>query len=84
MLLGHWHPVTSGSEDVRTTHLHGRDLEVRHSAATAGWRWRVTSPHGAVLAEGDAASRDDAEVAAEAETLAVHPPTGELVERLLG
>jgi hypothetical protein len=65
------------------THLHGRDLIVVHEADPPHWHWRVSSPHGAVLAEGDAPTRDDAEHAAEDEATAVHPPTDELLDRLL-
>jgi hypothetical protein len=48
------------------------------------WHWKVTSPHGTLLADGYAASRDAAELAAEDEATAVHPPTPELLDRLLG
>ena len=43
----------------------------------------MTSPHGVVLAEGDAPTRDAAEQAAEDEATAVHPPTDLLLDRLL-
>ena len=65
------------------THLHGRDLVVVHEGSPPHWHWRVTSPHGAVLAEGDAPTRDAAEQAAEDEATAVHPPSDTLLDRLL-
>jgi hypothetical protein len=65
-------------------HLHGRDLKVVTEAAPHHWHWMVTSPHGTLLADGYAASRDAAELAAEDEATAVHPPTPELLDRLLG
>jgi hypothetical protein len=37
-----------------------------------------------VLAEGDAADRDAAELAAESEVSAVHPPTDHLMDELVG
>jgi hypothetical protein len=65
------------------THLHGRELMVVHEGLPGHWHWRVTSPHGAVLAEGDAPTRDAAEQAAEDEATAVHPPTDSLLDLLL-
>ena len=55
-----------------------------HAEPGTAWHWRVTSPHGAVLADGYAVSREAAELAAEDEATAVHPPTPELLDRLLG
>jgi len=93
MLLGHWHRADADSvgeeqavpqdDPPFVTHLHGRELVVIHEATPSHWHWRVTSPHGVVLAEGDAPSRDAAEAAAEDEALAVHPPTDALLDRLL-
>jgi hypothetical protein len=89
MLLGYWHraavePALEGIDDPRfVAHLHGRDLVVVHVASPPHWHWRVTSPHGVVLAEGDAPTRDAAEQAAENEATAVHPPSDELLDRLL-
>jgi hypothetical protein len=85
MHIACWHPepgTTAGS--AFAAHLHGRDLEVLADSTSHVWRWRVTSPHGAVLADGRAPSRDAAEDAAEDEATAVHPPTAELLDRLLG
>lgn len=86
MLLGHWHHAGTGVTGL-ATHLHGRELEVTPRAPTSeprpGWHWCVRSTHGAVLAEGDAASCELAEAAAEDEALAVHPPTEALLTRLL-
>jgi hypothetical protein len=65
-------------------HLHGRDLEVVSDDQAHRWHWIVTSPHGTLLADGFAVSRDAAELAAEDEATAVHPPTPELLDRLLG
>ncbi|HEU0244935.1 MAG TPA: hypothetical protein VFQ75_13610 [Candidatus Limnocylindrales bacterium] len=82
MLLGHWHHCgTAGA--ALATHLHGRELDVVRAGESAPWHWRVASPHGALLAEGDAASCEAAEEAAEREALAVHPPTEALIGRLL-
>ncbi len=80
-----WHPEGGPVPDSAfAAHLHGRDLEVLADPVAHRWRWRVTSPHGAVLADGAAPSRDAAEQAAEDEATAVHPPTPELLDRLLG
>lgn len=93
LLLGHWHRVETAAPDDApdsvpdppfATHLHGRDLVVVHEGEPSHWHWCVRSPHGAVLAEGDAPTRDAAEQAAEDEATAVHPPTEELLDRLLG
>lgn len=89
MHLTAWH-VEPGEEvdSAFASHLHGRDLEVVEEdvedAVGHRWHWMVTSPHGALLAEGYATSRDAAELAAEDEATAVHPPTPELLDRLLG
>jgi hypothetical protein len=82
MLLGHWHHCAAVGPAL-ATHLHGRELAVERAGEPAPWHWRVTSPHGALLAEGDAASCEAAEEAAEREALAVHPPTEELLRLLL-
>lgn len=86
MLLGRWHHVEARATGL-TTHLHGRELEVTPRAEPPGlrpgWHWCVRSPHGVVLAEGDAGTCELAEAAAEDEALAVHPPTEALLTRLL-
>jgi hypothetical protein len=64
-------------------HLHGRDLEVAEEAAEGPWAWYVRTPHGALLASGEAPTCDAAEQDAEDEATAVHPPTAELLELLL-
>jgi hypothetical protein len=83
MLLARWNRCCGEPESFRT-HLHGRDLVVCEDPAHADWHWSVTSPFGNVLAEGDAATRTLAEEAAEDEATAVHPPTPDLLEHLLG
>jgi hypothetical protein len=83
MLVAPWHPAGDGSATSFATHLHGRDLAVTLDPCRACWHWRVASPHGVVLAEGDAPDRAAAEQAAEDEATAVHPPTTSLLERLL-
>jgi hypothetical protein len=82
MLLGHWHhlPVEGAALG---THIHGRDLVVSETAGSHRWHWCVRSPHGCLLAQGDAPTCQAAEEAAEAEALAVHPPTDALLDRLL-
>lgn len=50
----------------------------------AAWHWQVVAPSGRVLAEGDAPDRSAAEAAAEDEVEAVHPPSDDLIEALLG
>ena len=82
MLLGHWHHREAVGPAL-ATHLHGRELDVIRTAQPPCWHWRVASPHGALLAAGDAASCQAAEEAAEREALAVHPPTEMLLARLL-
>jgi hypothetical protein len=85
MRIACWHAepgATLGS--AFAAHLHGRDLEVLADPPAHAWRWRVTSPHGAILADGRAPSMNAAEEAAEDEATAVHPPTAELLDRLLG
>jgi hypothetical protein len=83
--IASWHPESGLPDDCAfAAHLHGRDLEVLADPAAHRWCWRVTSPHGALLADGAAPSRDAAEQAAEEEATAVHPPTPELLDRLLG
>jgi hypothetical protein len=84
-LVAAWHPAdeTSPSPDAFVAHLHGRDLAVAWDLGRGSWRWRVATAHGALLAEGEAATRLAAQAAAEDEATAVHPPTADLVERLL-
>ena len=85
MHIASWHAEPgSAFGSAFSAHLHGRDLEVVVDGAAHRWHWAVTSPHGTVLADGYAASRDAAELAAEDEATAVHPPTPELLDRLLG
>ncbi len=81
VLVAGWHPVGETTTSF-AAHLHGRDLAVVR-VAERGWHWRVVSPHGGLLAEGEARSRLEAERAAEDEATAVHPPTSELLDRLL-
>jgi hypothetical protein len=86
MLVAHWHPIAcpDGVRMAFATHLHGRDAEVSVAEGAHRWHWRVLSPAGHVLAEGDAADRDEAEAAAEDEICAVHPPTEHLIDELVG
>jgi hypothetical protein len=65
-------------------HLHGRDAEVTVGVGAPRWHWRVVSPAGHALAEGEAPDRDAAEQAAENEVCAVHPPTSHLIDELVG
>jgi hypothetical protein len=83
MRIGTWHPEADSKVPSFATHLHGRDLEVAEDPQARAWHWWVRSPHGALLADGSAPSRAAAEQAAEDEATAVHPPTGELLDRLL-
>ena len=83
MRIGTWHPEQETQSEAFATHLHGRNLEVLEDPAAHDWRWRVLSPHGVVLAEGCAPTRAAAEEAAEDEATAIHPPTMELLDRLL-
>lgn len=83
MGIASWHPELDSSNPAFATHLHGRDLEVIADPAVHAWHWFVRAPHGAVLADGDAPTQQSAEQAAEDEATAVHPPTLELLERLL-
>lgn len=83
MRIASWHPEQGTPEQALATHLHGRDLEVIADPAHHDWRWRVTTPHGVVLAEGEAPGMTEAEQAAEDEATAIHPPTAELLELLL-
>jgi hypothetical protein len=83
MRIAHWQPERGTAEQALATHLHGRDLEVSAHPTHHDWHWRVTTPHGAVLAEGDAPGMTEAEEAAEDEATAIHPPTSELLEQLL-
>ena len=81
-IIGSWHPEEGSPVPAWAAHLHGRDLEVVAEALHTWHRW-VRSPHGELLAEGRASDRQRAEEAAEDEATAVHPPTSELLERLL-
>ncbi len=85
MLTATWHPIScpEGARKAFATHLHGREAEVSVGEGLHRWHWRVLSPAGHVLAEGDAPDRDAAEQAAEDEASAVHPPTPHLVDELL-
>jgi hypothetical protein len=83
MRIAHWHAESGMPLGALETHLHGRTLEVKADPEHHDWHWRVTTPHGAVLAEGDAPGMTEAEQAAEDEATAIHPPTSELVELLL-
>ena len=83
MRIAHWHAEHGAPFQALETHLHGRDLEVTADPVHHAWHWRVTSHHGAVLAEGEAPGMTEAEEAAEDEAMAVHPPTAELLEQLL-
>ncbi len=84
MPIAHWHLEPDMPVQALATHVHGRDLEVLADPAHHDWRWRVCTPHGEVLAEGEAPDMTAAEQAAEDEATAIHPPTLELLERLLG
>ena len=86
MLVATWHPVPcpAGVRMAFAAHLHGRDAEVMAPDGEHTWHWRVVSPAGHVLAEGDALDRDAAEQAAENEVTAVHPPTAHLIDELVG
>jgi hypothetical protein len=83
MRIGHWHPEPGAAVPAFEAHLHGRDLEVEQEPALHAWHWRVRSPHGALLADGRERDLEKAEEAAEVEATAIHPPTSELLERLL-
>ncbi len=86
MLIATWHPIPcpAGARMAFATHFHGRDAEVTAPEGQPRWHWRVLSPTGHVLAEGDAPDRDAAEQAAEDEVCAVHPPTSHLLNELVG
>ena len=83
ILVAAWHPSCEADPPAFAAHLHGRELAVIQVPGCGRWHWRVVSPHGVPLAEGDAPDRLAAEAAAEDEATAVHPPTSELLERLL-
>lgn len=83
MRIGSWHPEAAMAVQAFAAHVHGRDLEVVAEPAR-GWHWWVRSPHGALLADGVCPTMEAAEEEAEQEAMAVHPPTPELLERLLG
>lgn len=85
MHVASWHAEAGSAFGCAfAAHLHGRELEVLAEPVAHRWHWRVTSPRGALLADGYAVSRDAAELAAEEEATSVHPPTPELLDRLLG
>ena len=83
VLVAAWHPVEEGVATSFAAHLHGRDLSVVRVPEQGRWHWTVGSPHGGRLAQGDARTRLEAERAAEDEATAVHPPTPDLLDRLL-
>jgi hypothetical protein len=81
--IGHWHPEEGAPLQAFAAHVHGRELEVVAEPEAHAWHWWVRTPHGAVLADGRAPDLFHAEEAAEDEATAVHPPTSDLLERLL-
>ena len=85
MLTAPWHPITcpAGVRMAFAAHIHGRDAEAWLGDGLHLWHWRVLSPAGHLLAEGQAPDRDAAEQAAEDEACAVHPPTPHLLDELL-
>jgi hypothetical protein len=83
MRVASWHPEQDAAQPAFEAHLHGRSLEVAEETVRGIWTWEVRTPHGVVLAHGMSANREAAEEAAEDEATAVHPPTSELLERLL-
>ena len=85
MLIAGWHPIACppGVRMAFGVHLHGRDAEVLVVEGSHTWRWRVVSPAGHLLAEGNAADREAAEQAAEDEVCAVHPPTPHLMDEMI-
>lgn len=82
VLVATWRQIGEAGTSF-AAHLHGRDLAVGRDPTAGGWRWRVSTPGGAALATGLARSRLAAQRAAEDEATAVHPPTDELLDRLL-
>jgi hypothetical protein len=86
MLIAAWHPIAcaTGTRMAFATHFHGRDADVTVREGERQWHWRVLSPAGHVLAEGDAPDRDAAEQAAEDEVCAVHPPSAHLLDEMVG
>jgi hypothetical protein len=85
MRVASWHPVPcpDGVRMAFGAHLHGREAEVSVADGARAWHWRITTPTGHVLAEGDAPDRDAAEQAAEDEVCAVHPPSAHLIDEML-
>jgi hypothetical protein len=85
MLVASWHPIPcpAGVRMAFAAHFHGRDATVCVCDGAHLWHWRVATPTGHVLAEGDARDREAAEQAAEHEVCAVHPPTPHLLDELL-
>lgn len=75
------HPPTIHTRVER--HLAGRDLTVEILDGSSRWHWYVRSPRRRILASGVAASRPDAERAAELEATAVHPPSEAWIEELV-
>jgi len=86
MPIAGWHavPCPDGVRMALRAHLHGREAEVLAFEGEHRWRWRVFSPGGHVMAEGNAPDRDAAEQAAEDEIFSVHPPTEHLIDDLVG
>jgi hypothetical protein len=79
LVIAAWHPVAH-DPSVRAAleaTLHGRTLHVEQRTGEPGWRWRITSGHGHVLADGRASDAHAAERAAEDELYRAHPPTGD-------
>jgi hypothetical protein len=85
MIIANWHPIPcpAGVRMAFAAHLHGRDAQVDVQEGAHTWHWRVISPAGHVLCEGEAFDRDAAERAAEDEVCAVHPPSEHLLDELL-
>lgn len=86
MPIAAWHalPCPEGIRLALGAHLHGRDARIFAREGEPRWHWQVLSPAGHVLAEGDAPDRDAAELAAEEEIFAVHPPSEHLLDELVG
>jgi hypothetical protein len=82
VLVAAWRQIDAAGAEF-AAHLHGRELSVRRDALTGTWRWRVSTQGGSGLAAGMTSSRLAAQRAAEDDATAVHPPTDELLDRLL-
>jgi len=75
-----WHTTARTKERVTLeAEVHGRTLHVEHRAGDRTWHWAVTSPHGRILASGDAGDHERAEAAAEDEAYRAHAPVGDVV-----